>query len=737
MNRIFKPVVFGAKKVIPTVVLKSGKLSPGYKLTVNETKKTASLIAETNDFKDSIYFTYNNGEVICRRVFENVSGKKLELCELGFEIEGIDFGGDKRDDYFYHNENPRIYGAYTIPVDFDRLSAETEAEKWGMDIDITHADPETIVERIGASPYQPFPAVLVSNYGIKGGLVHGTLSQDVFFHNYLLSHENDGLKLNILSSFKGIDALEMGEGRIIVDEWYLGRTDEADNIEKIFAKYTDKLREKLPNAYGRTDINRKSLVWGSWNDGILRNVSEDLMIEEAQFLSDNFPTVNWVQLDDGYSPVCTKIAHGLGLPYEGDEGIDKEKFPHGLKWMTDKIRETGLRPALWIGGFVPHIAPLYKDHPDWFLDYSYRVGNTSPLDVSQPQVREYMISAANTLCRKYGFEGVKHDFWSYAFEDSHNMFKNKDRSGYEYRRWWTSSLKDCLPKDGYLQTGCDLVMGNPFLAEYFTNYRYGLDVGSGEWNNVKTVFHFGAACFATHTGDIFPPNSDAVGLLEGLNKKDREFLLNYVIATHSMVELAGRLSKVTDKEKIKSLKKVVCNPNNGQDVYFIGFDYRSKRYAVPEIMYFNSPHFSPEENNALMPVRTVALFNIGEENKKYSFSAEDLGIPCDCYKLTDVWSEETFELKNFEIELEAHESRLLAVTNCNAVIIDANIRINSVKAAAGKVIAQTDYAEKEAELTLAAKPVKLVFDGSEIPFEVKNGKTVFALPGKGKLEIIF
>lgn len=738
MNRIFKHVVFGADKITPTVILKSGKVYPEYKLTVNETKNNASLVAECDKFKDAIYFTYTDSHVLARRVFENLSGGKLDVCELGFEINGFSFGGDAKEDYFYHNENPRIYGAYTFPIDFDRKDAANEAEKWGMYVNLRYADPDTMTDRIGASPYQPFPAVLISNYGAKDGLVHGSLSQNVFYHNYLVNHENGKINLNILSSFKGIDAMEMDKDKILIDEWYLGTTDAADDIEKIFEGYTTVFREKVPSGYGRTDINRKSLVWGSWNDGILRNVNENIMIEEAQYLSDNFPTVEWIQLDDGYSPVCTKIAHGLGVPYEGEDGIDKEKFPHGFRWLTDKIRETGLRPALWFGGFVPHIAPLYKDHPDWFIDYSYRTTNTSPLDVSQPQVREYMQWALKVLFHKYGFEGMKHDFWSYAFEDSHNLLKNKDKSGYEHRRWWNKNMRDVLPKDGYMQTACDLCFGNPFLSEFYTNYRYGLDVGSGAWSNVKTVFLYGAGCFSTHMGDIFHPNSDAVGLLDGLNKKDREFLLNYVIATHSMVELAGRLSKVEDKEKIKTLKKVVCNPNNGQDVYFVNFNYRTKEYAVPEIMYFKSPHFSAEEDNALMPVRTVALFNIGEENKKYTFTAEDIDLPVDEYMLTDVWSGETFELKGFEIELEAHESRLLAVTEKKAaVLIDSNIRINSAKAGAGKVILETDYAEKEAEFTLAYTPAKMLFDGEELSFEVKDGKTCFALPGKGRLEILF
>ena len=74
-----------------------------------------------------------------------------------------------------------------------------------------------------------------------------------------------------------------------------------------------------------------------------------------------------MQLDVGYSS-HKELLHGLGIPYEGDAGIDKEKFPHGLRYLADRIREIGLRPALWIGAYCPSKDPLYQEHPEWFLD---------------------------------------------------------------------------------------------------------------------------------------------------------------------------------------------------------------------------------------------------------------------------------------------------------------------------------------------------------------------------------
>ena len=88
MNRIFESIVFGAKIITPTVILKdNGKIKAQYEFLINENKGTAMLTAVHNDiFKDTLCFEFKGNEVLCRRVFENISGNKLNLCELGFEI---------------------------------------------------------------------------------------------------------------------------------------------------------------------------------------------------------------------------------------------------------------------------------------------------------------------------------------------------------------------------------------------------------------------------------------------------------------------------------------------------------------------------------------------------------------------------------------------------------------------------------------------------------------------------
>ncbi|MBE6929078.1 MAG: hypothetical protein E7463_02260 [Ruminococcaceae bacterium] len=690
--------------------------------------------------EDDFYFT-DGGEqgICCRRVFANKTGAPIRLNELGIELGGISFGGKASEDYFYHNENPRIYQRMTFPIDYNRTAADASDTEYDYTAGTRWADPGVVSERIGASPYQPFPAIHLGNYASTHGLVHGTLDQKVFYHNYLTSHKNDKVALDILSSFKAIAYLDMADSRVLVDEWWLGCTDCADQIEHIFDNYTAVLRKKLPANYGSSYINRDNLVWGSWNDGNHRNITEDGLLREAAYLAEKFPTVRWFQLDDGYAKDVPP-AHGLGVPYEGEEGIHPDKFPNGLRHYTNEVRKTGLRPAIWIGGLCAYHTKIFREHPEWFCDYSIRLDRSAPLDVSKPEVREYICHALDVLLQQYGFEAVKHDFWSYAFEDSHDLLSNKTESGYYYRDWWLREMRRRLPGDGYLQTGCDIVMGNPFLGQYFTNYRYGIDIGAGHWDHVKTNFLWGAACFATHTGDLFVPNSDSIGIFPGLNDTDAMFALNYCLVTHSMVEIAGNLSRAdADNPRLKVLHKAACNINNGQDVYFTGYDYRSASAPIPAVFYFKTPHFSTLENHPLLPQRTVGLFNTEDETLSLSFTAADLDMD-GAYHLLNVWTQETYEADDgvFRFELGAHGSLLLALIPQDKTILeDANVKVTSAEADAGGISVGIAYAFREAELRFTKPVSKVLCNGAEIPFESVDGICKLAVPAAGEYTFLF
>ena len=738
-SRIFSEAIsLGSLNVTPFVKFVDRELFLQYDHKENE--KVIHLFAQNGEISDDIHLTKNASGYTARRVIKNLTDKELSLVELGVRIEGVELGADPNEDYYFHLENPRLFDKLILPVDAKRTavpSGETEYDevagnKW--------CDPGVVTDRVGTSPYQPFPAILFSNPKVKHGIVHGTLSQDVFYHCYLPCHEDGKLSFDAYSAFKDIDYRTFKPGESLLDEWYIGRCDTADDIERVFENYARELRPRLESGFGASNINRDNLVWGTWNDGIGRRVNEKLVLDEAEALVKYFPKVRWLQIDDGYCAFQSKLgfkAHGLGVPYEGEEGIDREKFPNGMKYVTDKIREFGLRPAVWIGGFCPKDTKISVERPDLMCNYDSRIQSCYVLDVSNPDTRDYITGALDTMLYDWGFEGVKHDFWSYAFDVSEPLLHGREKSGYEHRSWWCSEIRRRMPADAHFQTGCDIVMGNPFLGRYFSNYRYGIDVSSGNWNYFKTNYLWCISCLSTHTGDLFVPNSDAIGMLPGLPDKEAECVFNFLLITRTMVELAGRYSKIdTANRRFNMVRKATCHINNGQDVYFADYDYRSNK-ILPEIIYIKTPHFSNDKTD-IAPIRTVAIFNMSDNDGEVRrLTTEGLGLPKGEYILTNVWSGEQIELSDsVEFILSARDSRLFAVNAKNSVIYDSNVELTDMSYADGVFTAELSY-PYDCEITLAKSPREILINGELVDFTCDGNVVKFAAKCKGKITIRF
>ena len=695
------------------------------------------ILTSCDDYIESIALFKVKGGMRAVRCFMNLSANTINLNSLGLKLDGIDFGGEVADDFFYSVENSRIYETYTFPLDYNRTASDVDAGEYDVRANNRWADPGVVSEKINDSPYQPFPAILVSNYKKLDGIVHGTLNQDVFNHSYLVGHSDKGAYLDITSSFKAIAYREIKSGEVVVDEWFLGTTDKANDMNAIFSDYTNELRVVLKDNWGARDICRTTLSWGSWNDGMYRDVEESALLDEAKAVKKLFPLVKWFQLDDGYANVHGRYeekiaAHGIGVPYEGEDCIDPKKFPEGMRAYVEKVKQIGHRPAVWIGGYAPKGTDASDEHKDdWFIDYSYRIGGARPYDFSVKEGRDYMQKALDTFLGDWAYESVKLDFWSYQFETSGDFMRGKEKSGFEWRDWFGNEIRKRLPLDGYVQACCDVCQGNPFIGKYFNNYRYGIDVSSGKWDLLRTAMLWGVACTATQTGDLYIPNSDSISLFPDLSDLDFKYWTNFVLITRTMIEVAGRYADMdkVNKDRLAVLQKATCNVNNGQRVYLVNFDYRKPGKDLPNIMYIKTGHFTCEEGKNL-PLRTVGLFNADEEDKVVSFKLSDLGLGDGAYILTDVWTGEKTEVTSeYTVTLAPHDSRLISVNLANyASVLDADLKLECVKGSSKAITFTVPYAkEGKVEFNKSIKSVEVVGNGSyEIDGKVLKVNNILA-----------
>jgi len=140
-----------------------------------------------------------------------------------------------------------------------------------------------------------------------------------------------------------------------------------------------------------------------------------------------------IQLDDGYETAV------------GDWKSQNSKFPD-LEEMVNHIKANGQRAGIWYAPFiVERGSALAKNHPDWLvrnrLGFPVVAGFVPnwkswfyyALDVSQPEVLEYVRSVTDYLVNHIGMQMLKIDF-AYSPIMKPKLLKYKEKTSAQYFR---------------------------------------------------------------------------------------------------------------------------------------------------------------------------------------------------------------------------------------------------------------------------------------------------------------
>ena len=158
---------------------------------------------------------------------------------------------------------------------------------------------------------------------------------------------------------------------------------------------------------------RPTGLWCSWYAHRM-GMTEDKVLANAEVAARHFKQLGLeiMQLDHGWQ--------------RGDVTGDwtpNERFPHGLRWLADELRQRyGLRLGVWIAPTdVAETSELFQRHPDWMLkgdDGKPRVNwrwywkpnpNCYELDASQPDAERYIADCFRQLTSQ-GVSYYKIDF---------------------------------------------------------------------------------------------------------------------------------------------------------------------------------------------------------------------------------------------------------------------------------------------------------------------------------------
>jgi hypothetical protein len=283
----------------------------------------------------------------------------------------------------------------------------------------------------------------------KEGLVCGYIENNTGLGQIILKQITPGeLSLYTESVFTGGTAIPAGQsissGRFIMN----------------IAKDTYAALEGFADIMGISNKARiKSIVngWCSWFY-TYGSVTEEEVIRNAEFASANLKKygLDYIQVDEGYQR------------YHGDwEG--NERFPHGMQWLSERIRSLGLKPGIWLSPFViSEPTEVFSKHPEWLLKEPdgklMRVGpwpdintdwakNESPkrygLDISHPGAQKWLFDLFDTVGNKWGFEMFKIDFVAWSLLSARKYYDTSYTPAMAYRKGF-QIIRDAIGNEKHI-----------------------------------------------------------------------------------------------------------------------------------------------------------------------------------------------------------------------------------------------------------------------------------------------
>ena len=222
----------------------------------------------------------------------------------------------------------------------------------------------------------------------------------------------------------------------------------ANGLSKLSHNFHDIFRENACES--RFVHEERPILLNSWEPFRFTFDSEQL-IKTAK-LSQKLGADMFV-LDDGWFGTRNDETSGLG-----DWVANAQKLPEGIPAFAEKIHSMGMKFGLW---FEPEMvnedSDLYRAHPDWCLRIPGRAPSRSRhqlcLDLSRPDVCDYLMKAVNSVLDSGGVDYVKWDYNRYVC-DVYSQYYPADRQGEIYHRYMLGLYRLL---DGIIKTHPDIL----------------------------------------------------------------------------------------------------------------------------------------------------------------------------------------------------------------------------------------------------------------------------------------
>jgi alpha-galactosidase len=155
------------------------------------------------------------------------------------------------------------------------------------------------------------------------------------------------------------------------------------------------------------------LGWWSWT-AFYTKITEGNTFTNALWQAEHLKSLgyDWFHFDFGY-----------GFARSDYAVANAAKFPHGMRELTERIRQLGLKVGIWTAPFeVGERSSVYENHKDWLVhnakgdpisitrDEELPSERVFVLDSTNPGAQEFLRQTYRTLVREWGVKYIKLDF---------------------------------------------------------------------------------------------------------------------------------------------------------------------------------------------------------------------------------------------------------------------------------------------------------------------------------------
>ena len=320
----------------------------------------------------------------------------------------------------------------------------------------------------------------------------------------------------------------------------------------------------------------------------LESIGANGNLINAYYLSRGKPTV--FQIDDGWEQAV------------GQWEPDPRKFARGMRVLAEEIEARGMIPGIWIAPLlVTKGSAIFREKPQWLLrdergrplPAGYNPGWDGVffcLDISLPEVEDYLARSFDTIVEDWGYRYLKLDFLYAGFLEGERARPGPAFAHYDRLLRRLSSRRVDSRGRGVAYLGCGAPLEPSF--RHLPLMRIGADT-KGKWEDAllrKVVRHQGrpaAHTNLTHTigrallnGTVFVNDPDVVFCRTrrmGLGETEKELVALVDITLASQIMFSDDTHDFGESRELAFTERLV-----GLFDALAGREYGAER-AAPEV----------------------------------------------------------------------------------------------------------------------------------------------------------